>query len=474
MSDQSNARSALPTVIVTAALMACALYANLPLLTTVTDYRYFPPFERHINAYDNGHLGAEYFNIAKSLVAGRGFADPFREQTGPTAWMPPVLPVIEAGLLWLADGDKDVVMAAVIFLQTFALAASGWLVLSLVPTTARLRSRIVAAAIFLLCVLVNFHLWFQFTHDCWIVLLAIDLLIVGFAWFRPLGSWSSAAGWGVFGGVGALVSPIVGFVWGVLTLAFTLHDPRLRVRFGIAAFAAILTLTPWFVRNYFVFDRLIPVKSNLAYELYQSQCLQKDGLLRTNTFRTHPIADATGSRREYKTLGEIAFLDAKREPFLEAMRADPVDFLDRVASRFLGATVWYVPMESNEEAKRPWAFWVSRLVHPLPFVGLLVLLFTAVRAPLRPVEWTVVGVYVVYLVPYVVVSYYERYAVPLLAVKALLLIWGVDRLISICYKGRIVLPPATRAEPTTSITESPRSAESVRRLPQPAVVGRRL
>jgi hypothetical protein len=44
--------------------------------------------------------------------------------------------------------------------------------------------------------------------------------------------------------------------------------------------------------------------------------------------------------------------------------------------------------------------------------------------------------YVVYLMPYIAVSYYERYAAPLLGVKVLLVLWGVDRVISGAYKNR--------------------------------------
>jgi hypothetical protein len=42
----------------------------------------------------------------------------------------------------------------------------------------------------------------------------------------------------------------------------------------------------------------------------------------------------------------------------------------------------------------------------------------------------VLGLYALYLLPYIVVSYYERYAMPLLGVKVLLVLWAVDRLIS--------------------------------------------
>jgi hypothetical protein len=201
--------------------------------------------------------------------------------------------------------------------------------------------------------------------------------------------------------------------------------------------AAAVTLTPWTIRNYFVMGRLTPVKSNLAYELYQSQCLQPDGLLRTSTFKSHPIANLE-ARRDYKALGEIAYLDQKGAEFRQAVSADPVDFLDRVSSRLLGGTIWYVPMESNEELKRPWAFWISRIEHPLPFVGLLVLLFAAARGPILAAQGIIMGVYAVYLMPYVVVSYYERYAAPLIGVKVLLVIWGVNRAVSVCFESGAV------------------------------------
>ena len=85
----------------------------------------------------------------------------------------------------------------------------------------------------------------------------------------------------------------------------------------------------------------------------------------------------------------------------------------------------------------------------MPFLALLFLAVTAVRQPLHGAQWTVIGIYLLYLLPYVAVSYYERYAMPLVGVKALLVIWGVDRLLSFALPGRTVgWPP--RARPRTS------------------------
>lgn len=48
-----------------------------------------------------------------------------------------------------------------------------------------------------------------------------------------------------------------------------------------------------------------------------------------------------------------------------------------------------------------------------------------------------IGAYVICLTPYVVVNHYERYAVPLLAAKALLVTWGMERLAPVWYKKQI-------------------------------------
>ena len=312
------------------------------------DYAYFPPFKAKINGNWNNHLGAEYFNIAKSMHAGKGFSNPFGNlESGPTAWMPPVLPALLAGLLWLFDGDKDLVMAVVIFLQVFVLIGTGVLVVTLVRQTCSRLWTGVAAVLFVLGVISEFHLWFQFTHDCWIILLALDLLLAGLCWWRPLHRWPTALGWGLFGGFCAMINPLVALFWGLYTVLVGWQQ-RNGSRLGIAVLVAGMTLLPWTVRNYLVFDRLIPVKPNLAYELYQSQCVQKDGLIQDTTFGKHPYNPSAGRERlEYKTLGETAYIDRKRELFWQAVWADPQDFIKRVADRFLGATLWVSTAQSE-------------------------------------------------------------------------------------------------------------------------------
>jgi hypothetical protein len=413
----------------------CAVYANLAFgVKNAANLRYFPPFLPHVNGNGNWGLGGEYFNIAKAVAAGQGFTNPFGDRTGPTAWQPPLLPAFLAGLLWLSDGNRAVVVTVVVCLDVLVLIGTGLLVLALArQTTSRLGIGL-ALLIFLLALLCQFNQCFQRAHDVWLVLLCLDLLLAGLCWLRPLHgnrpagrSLLVAAGWGVFGGLCAQVSPVPGFSWGLLSVLVGLRQ-RTWSRLAVALLAAGLTLAPWTVRNYLVLGRLVPMKSNLAFEAYQSQCLQPDGLLQN--FKGHPGGAGGPEGREYRRVGEIAYLERKRAQFWQAVRADPAEFLDRAASRVLAATLWYVPFNRVTEAKQPLLLWLGRLTHPLPFLALLILLFTAPSKPLQGTQWLAIGLYVFQLLPYVLVSYYDRYAAPLLAVKALLIIWAADRLLT--------------------------------------------
>jgi hypothetical protein len=384
------------------------------------------------------NLHSEAFQIARSLTTGKGFANPFSDPTGPTAWTAPVYPTVQAVLLWVGHGSRDVVMAGLVVLHVGVLLATGLLVLTLAWQTTRRVPAIGIAALFFLGLCYHFWYWFQLVHDCWMVMLALNLLIAGVCWCRPLACWPRAAGWGLVGGLCTLASPVLGLAWGSFTLASLRQGTWVRP--AVALLTAALTLAPWAIRNYQVFGRLIPVKSNLAYELYQSQCLQADGLYQAATAPRHPSGAGSRERQEYRTLGESAYLDRKRQQFLEAVWRNPADFLDRVADRFLGATVWYVPFNRTEEARQPWALWARRLTHPLPFLALVFLLATAMGKRLHPAQWWLVAVYLLYLLPYIGLSYYERYAVPLDGIKVLLVLWAADRLFSLCSNDKLCGP----------------------------------
>jgi len=70
-------------------------------------------------------LAAEYFQIAKSLANGYGFTSPFRIPSGPTAWMPPALPVILSGL-FLISGKNEFTTAILFHLFSTGCVIVSW------------------------------------------------------------------------------------------------------------------------------------------------------------------------------------------------------------------------------------------------------------------------------------------------------------------------------------------------------------
>ena len=402
------------------AVLAISSYASLPhIVGSRALLAFVPPFREGWDANMIDHLGGEYLHIARSLAAGDEFGSPFGEQTGPTAWMPPVYPLLLAGLLWAFD-DTDAVAMCVVMLQNLSLIFTGLVVLDAARrTTDRPRGPTIALAIYVGLMLYHFHSCFQFTHDSWLVMLCLSLLF-HFAGKRPgrQPSPSSALLWGAGGGVAALISPILGLVWAAITAI-----PARRVRpLAWSLLAAAVVAAPWMARNYWVFHRFIPVKSNLYYELYQSSCLEPSGVLRLATFGEHPYNTEGPEHAAYEARGEIAYLDDYRQRFLAYLGEEPLDYAAKVGNRLLAATVVYFPFDGNESG---FSLWLSYALHPLPFYGLVAMVLVE-GGRLSPRKKLAILMYCTYLLPYVLISYYERYAMPLLGLQALFCSWGLD------------------------------------------------
>lgn len=117
--------------------------------------------------------------------------------------------------------------------------------------------------------------------------------------------------------------------------------------------------------------------------------------------------------------------------------------------------MWYESSFSGQDLRRAWLIRLNRCMHPVPFVALVALLFTGMQRRLRAIEWLVIGVYLFCLLPYVAVSYYDRYALPLLGVKALLVVWAADRLLALLPRRRRELLAQPAAAPAHAPGKAP-------------------
>ena len=220
-----------------------------------------------------------------------------------------------------------------------------------------------------------------------------------------------------------LSAPVFAPVWLALT-ALLARSARGVWPFIVSFLVAAAVLAPWIARNAVVFGRFIPVKSNLFFEVYQANALESDGMVGDETMRDHPYRGPGPERSRYKNLGEMAYLDEYRARSIELIRHDPIGYLAKVKNRLLAATLVYQPFRRGEGNRQ---LLVRCALYPLPFFGLLAIVATR-RWAGDPVVLIALVAYVTYLIPYVLVAYYRRYAIPLLGLQIMFEIWGLDSL----------------------------------------------
>ncbi len=271
--------------------------------------RFFPPFIEGVNQTFNGHLGAEYYFIAESLAAGKGFSNPFQVDTGPTAWMPPFYPFFLALLIKLFR-LKMLVACFIVFIKNLVLVATGVLIYEIggkPPIKIRAEFTVV---LYCLMLLTYFRWFFQLTHDEWLLLLLICIMFPFSVFiYENHINYKHALAWGGVGGFSILTSPVLGFVW-FLTSLFVVGEKKNFKPVMLSLCVFIVACSPWFIRNYLVFNKLILMKSNLYFELYATNYETAHGLFDEPTFaRQHPIwTTKNDPDSPYKKYGEVQFM----------------------------------------------------------------------------------------------------------------------------------------------------------------------
>ncbi len=118
-------------------------------------------------------------------------------------------------------------------------------------------------------------------------------------------------------------------VWVVWSLRRRGHD-AVRLA-GWTVVVVLVGLSPWFARNYMVFHRFVPFRSNFGLELYLGT---NEETAETHLRWRHPYENAE-ERALYAALGERAYMDLKKKEALQFIREHPGAWLGLVRNRFL-------------------------------------------------------------------------------------------------------------------------------------------
>lgn len=225
-----------------------------------------------------GPLTYEHGEIAKNLLAGRGFSVEYLGGDGPTSQQAPFYPFFLAGIYSVFGIETHASLLAAQLIQcvagTLLVAAVYLLARSLFPTRPMIAQ--IAA---LIGAFFPAHLY-MVTHlqvAVWVALVFTTLMAVVTS-RRRRDTWGGAVTAGLLAGVILLIEPIFAVALPVCAAAFWLGDrldwrsqfrlgPLLRV--GTMAAVAACVIAPWLARNYAVHGRFVFVKASFGYAFWQ-------------------------------------------------------------------------------------------------------------------------------------------------------------------------------------------------------------
>ena len=422
-----------------------AFAVRLLYMTLAHTYR-IRPYEEHFNfAWEAGR-------IAKALVSGYGYSDPFANShlphTGPTAWLPPLYPLLVAGAFrlfgiyspasaWVLLAINCVLSAATA-MAVWEIGArcfgprvavwSGW-IWALHPAAMQYAVRWVwetslTTALF-----------------AWVIVLSLrmrniepttDLKALSPAQGAPSIAPSAMGGISRKSATAFIQSApnnqlshwlLFGFLWGLIALSnstLLLFLPvsglwlllglwphratRLHVLLGAATAAVIVAacIIPWTLRNRQAFHAFIPLRGNFGAELYMGDGPGSTGLLMTYD---HPHT-APDQLRLYTSLGEVRYVALRGNLARNFIKAHPGHFAKIVAKRIY----WFWAGVPSDD---PWPTESARLLN-FGFISLAGLMGLALALRARaPAAGLFAWAFALLPLTYYLVTVHARFRHPL-------------------------------------------------------------
>lgn len=330
-----------------------------------------------------------YDPIAASLLAGEGFA----LDGEPTALAPPAYPLLLAAVYVLTGGPSDLAPRLVLAgIDATSAALVAWLAFRLFGGRAALVAGVAAA----LLPYTVYQVLMAGSDTLFLALHAGFLVAVTAAWTRGrLRTWAAA---GAVLGAATLCRAVplllpVGIA--ALVLVADRAPARRRIaRAGVFLVVFAATLAPWTVRNWLVFDRLVPIQALGGVHLLMA------------TGRGAPTVDEPAAPRPDESV-----LERDRRHYrlaLERIADDPRRFLRRAGRR-------QVEMWSRTHSDRYEA--------PLLAANLLLLALAAAGLALADRRWRLLpllAVVLYYVALHTVLIAIFRYLLPVVPVLLVL------------------------------------------------------
>src|SRR5215469_5153595 len=306
-------------------------------------------------ARDHWDFGWEEGRIARSIASGQGFSSPLFGDTGPTAWTTPVYPYLVAAV-FRGFGIYSRASAWAILTLNCLFSALTCIPVYFIGRRRFDRSSALWAA----------GIWALFPYGVYYA--------SGYVWgfcldalMLSLVAWCTLAmeretrlthwvGYGVLWGGAALTNAVV-----VSTLPCLLgwlvwrqagSKSRWLLNSALAMLLLVVVVSPWFVRNYNIFHRFIPFRGTFWMIFWEANTGDTSDLYPDWTNPAHN----TTEMEAYRRLGELGYVEQKKQASFEFLRRYPGLYLRLVAKRFVYTWTGFWSLSKEYRVAEPFTF----------------------------------------------------------------------------------------------------------------------
>lgn len=393
-------------------------------------------------------------SIARSLAQGQGFRSPYERESGPTAILPPVYPLIVAGIFKISGIQSA---ASFYILVALNIAFAALTCIPIYKIGLRLGGLSTAAiATWLWALFPNgIFIPFEWIWETSLAALLAATLLWATLWVSESSNLRDFLLYGALWSLALMTNPALGAALAIFLIWITVRSkirfPKNLVRPTLVLTIALLGCVPWTIRNLAVFDRFIPFRSGFGFELYIGNNENYSPPL-----HYPPRVSFEGEQLRYLRMGEIPFMDEEKRKAVGFIRSYPAIFarltLNRAVQFWIGLT-------------RPtvaWRTYPSAADHLILLSNLLAPLLGAAGAVLlivkrHPLTTPLLALPLAYPAVYYITHASLRYRHPVDPILFLLAAWAL-RKIGSAFRGGPVAPPGKHQATASDVSQMPDDA----------------
>jgi 4-amino-4-deoxy-L-arabinose transferase-like glycosyltransferase len=282
---------------------------------------------------DHFGFGFEMGRVGRSIALGEGFANPYGDHTGPSAWEPPPYPYLIGGVFKIFGIYTNASSWVLLSINSLFGSLTTLPVFLIAYRTLGSRIAIWSARAWAL----NPYVWYWSIHWIWDTTLTPLILAIVFLIALEPEDWPGLRGWIIFGilwGVAALANPasLAFLPFCGLWVWFRRFKTDLPSFGGVilSSFTFFLVLSPWLIRNYEVFGHLVFIRDDFGLQLRLGNNRFSDGML----FASLQPNLNEPEFENFKQMGELHYEAYCRQRAYEWIRDNPKRFAIISLKRF--------------------------------------------------------------------------------------------------------------------------------------------